>query len=282
MIKIKIAIFLILFAPGILNAQDEQSKINQIKVNSISLGLLGAPAWPIGISYSQMLTNRTSFEIGVGIGASGAGVTYFITDPRNKRLNLHTGLFAGNVINFGMYYLPVGVTYFNKKNFQFSVDVGIMLSENVSSLENGTNPSPWFGVKVGRRFGKDIESLKRDKENFPKNIISLKFGADDPWIGITYERLLNQYIGTEVQIGIIGAALGAKFYYPGIRSGRTNLYIGVMPGWGYGGLKTYFPIGINVITKNNFRISLDAGPRIWHDAGEENFLGFSIKVGKAF
>lgn len=121
-----------------------------------------------------------------------------------------------------------------------------------------------------------------NEKTFPKNIVSLKMGADDPWFGISYERLLYHYIGTEVQIGLLGAALGVKLYYPSVRSKRINLYVGALPGWGYGGLKTYFPIGVNALTKNNFRISLDAGPRIWHDEGEENFLGFSIKIGKAF
>jgi len=121
-----------------------------------------------------------------------------------------------------------------------------------------------------------------NEKTFPKNVFSLKMGADDPWFGISYERLLYQNIGTEVQIGLIGAALGVKLYYPSVRSKRINLYVGALPGWGYGGLKTYFPIGVNALTKNNFRFSLDAGPRIWHNEGEENFLGFSIKIGKAF
>ncbi|MEE4178787.1 MAG: hypothetical protein V2I46_14880 [Bacteroides sp.] len=132
-------------------------------------------------------------------------------------------------------------------------------------------------------FNRNTESLKNNEKTFPKNFVSLKLGADDPWFGIAYERLLSPYIGTEFQIGLIGASLGAKFYFPAIRSGRLNFHVGVLPGWGFmGGLKTYFPIGINVLTKNNFRFSLDAGPRIWHDDGEENFLGFSLKIGKAF
>lgn len=270
--------------PTILKGQSSESYINQIKVNSISFGLLGAPTVPIGISYGQMLTNRISYEMGVGIQSSGAGVTYFLTNPRKYRLNFHTGFFASiNYDGFGMFYLPVGVTYFGKKNFQYSVDVGVMSSENVSMFEDGTNPSPWFGLKVGHRFGEDIETLFVDGKTFPKNIISLKMGADDPWLGIVYERLLSQHIGTEIQIGAIGASLGAKFYYPAIRSGRSSLHIGVLPGWGFmSGLNTYFPIGINILTKNNYRISLDAGPRIWQDAGEENLPGFSLKIGKGF
>ncbi|PKP48529.1 MAG: hypothetical protein CVT92_16030 [Bacteroidetes bacterium HGW-Bacteroidetes-1] len=53
---------------------------------------------------------------------------------------------------------------------------------------------------------RDTERLNNNEKSFPKNIVSLKFGADDPWVGITYERLLSQYIGTEVQIGLIGAS----------------------------------------------------------------------------
>ena len=117
----------------------------------------------------------------------------------------------------------------------------------------------------------------------PKNFASLKLGADDPWVGIVYERVWARYLGTEIQIGLIGASAGVKLYFPGIRSKRVNLYVGAMPGWGFaGGVKTYFPIGINALTKNNIRFSLDAGPRIWHDEGEENFLGASLKIGKGF
>lgn len=126
-----------------------------------------------------------------------------------------------------------------------------------------------------------IPVLKPRKTN-PKNIISLKFGADDPWMGITYERLLIKYWGMEVQIGLIGASAGTKIYFPGTRSGGFNFHAGVQAAWGFAtGRATYFPIGINYLTKNNWRISLDGGYRIWHDE-PENFPGFSLKFGKAF
>jgi hypothetical protein len=119
--------------------------------------------------------------------------------------------------------------------------------------------------------------------SYPKNFIHLKLGADDPWVGVGYERLLTKNIGAEVQLGLIGAAIGAKLYFPAMRSGRLNFHVGVMPGWGFaGGPKTYFPIGLNYLTNNDFRFSIDAGPRIWHDEDEENFLGFSLKIGKGF
>lgn len=160
----------------------------------------------------------------------------------------------------------------------------------VSAWSTGISYDNMLAEKIFPEMDAGIESPERDTEplnnnekSFPKNIVSLKMGADDPWFGITYERLFSQHIGTEVQIGLIGASLGAKLYFPATRSGRVNFHVGVLPGWGFmGGLKTYFPIGVNVLTKNNFRISLDAGPRIWHGEGEENFLGFSLKLGKGF
>jgi hypothetical protein len=116
-----------------------------------------------------------------------------------------------------------------------------------------------------------------------KNIVGLKMGADDPWFGVSYERLLFKHLGAEVQMGLIGAALGVRLYIPAIGNGRLKFHVGVLPAWGFsGGLKTYFPIGINFLTKKSFRFSLDAGPRIWHDESEENFLGVSLRIGKGF
>jgi hypothetical protein len=167
----------------------------------------------------------------------------------------------------------------NKSIIKFVVFVLLTIPViSIAQIQFETNSNTKSSV-----IEKDTEPLNNNKKSFPKNIVSLKMGADDPWFGITYERLFSQHIGTEVQIGLIGASLGAKLYFPATRSGRINFHIGVLPGWGFmGGLKTYFPIGVNLLTKNNFRISIDAGPRIWHGEGEENFLGFSIKVGKAF
>lgn len=132
-------------------------------------------------------------------------------------------------------------------------------------------------------FGQDVTSQKDEKSLANKNIISMKLGVDDPLLGISYERLLSQHITTEIQIGLLGASFGAKYYFSDIQNKKVNYYIGVIPGWGFpGGRKTYFPIGINLFTKNNFRFSFDAGPRIWHEENEENFMGFSLKFGKRF
>jgi len=132
-------------------------------------------------------------------------------------------------------------------------------------------------------FCQDEVAQESEQVSPPKNLLGLKIGIDEPWFGVSYERLLTPHIGTEIQLGVIGASLGAKLYFPAIRNRRVNFYVGAMPAWGFaGGVMTYFPIGINVLTKNNLRLSLDAGPRISHNEDEENFPAFSLKIGKGF
>lgn len=141
--KIKLTLLAIVLSILVVKGQVERPGINSIKSNSVSIGLNGAPTWPIGISYSQMLNQRVSFEIGAGILSAGAGFNFYITNPQYNRLNLYTGLFASiNTDGYGMFYLPVGITWFGKKNFQYSVDIGVLSAENVSMFEDGTNPSP--------------------------------------------------------------------------------------------------------------------------------------------
>lgn len=277
-------VLLIFFSSTLISvAQVENSGINSIKSNTISLGLNGIPSWPIGISYSQMLNQRISFEVGAGALSAGAGFNVFITNPQTHQLNLHTGLFASiNIDGYGMFYLPVGITYFGKKNFQYSVDVGVLSSENVSMFEDGTNPSPWFGLKVGYRFGDDIETAKQIEKTAKKNIISLQLSATDVWAGIIYERLITPFLGLEAGIGLIGASAGAKVYLTSIRTEKLGFHVGVTQSTGYFGMHTYFPIGVNWLNSKNFLLSLDAGPQI--DYGDNNNLmpSFSLRVGKAF
>ncbi len=278
--KIKLTLFVYLCSTLISVGQDKSSDTNSIKSNNISIGLNGAPSWPAGISYGQMLNHRIAFEIGAGILSAGAGFNFYITNPLYHRLNLYTGLFASiNVDGYGMFYLPVGITYFGKKNFQYSVDVGVLSSENVSISEDGTNPSPWFGLKVGYRFGDDVETVKQIEKITKKNIVSVQLSATDVLAGVIYERLITPYLGFEVGIGLIGASAGARIYFPSIKNEKLGFHLGVSQSIGYFGNHTYFPVGINWLSQKNFMLSLDAGPQT--DYGD--FMpSFSFRVGKAF
>ena len=284
MIKIKIAIFLILFAPGILNAQDMSPKTNPIGAHSISLRLIGPPTMPLGISYGQMLTDRLSMEIGVGIISFGSGLKYYITDPQKYRFNLYTGGYGSVFYDGGpMFYLPLGVSYMGKKSFQYNIDAGVLYEEN-SVFGNTT--SPWFGLTISKRFGQDFETLRSEKQTELSNVITARFGFVFPFIGINYERLLSPNVGIEASIGLIGVSAGANVYFPSIKPGKIGFKTGLNQGVSINPLagvetSTYLPIGINYLSKSHYVLSFDFGPQYWY-VDEEFLPGFSVKIGKAF
>ncbi|MFH0757471.1 MAG: hypothetical protein V2B15_09305 [Bacteroidota bacterium] len=104
-------------------------------------------------------------------------------------MNLLTGL-SGSVTfdGYPMFYLPVGVSYFGKKKFQYTIDGGVMASEGVGFSGGDENFSPWFGLKVGYRFGEDIAILKEAEKTTLKNIIGFQPGWFDVMAGAVYER----------------------------------------------------------------------------------------------
>lgn len=285
MSKIKLAIFLILFAPCILKAQDEKPEYNPIKAQSISLRFFGAPTWPLGISYGQMLTDRLSAEIGLGIYSLGAGVEYYFTNPRKHRLIWNTGLyFSFNYDAEPMLYLPLGISYISKKSFQYNLNAGVLYGENVSV--SGNNISLRLGLTISKRFGEDLETIKSEKQTELLNIISVRLGFVFPFIGINYERLLTPNIGLEASIGVLGVSAGANVYFPSIKPGKIGFKTGLTQGVNVdpnGGIEmsTYVPFGINYLANNSFVFSFDVGPQYWY-ANKDFLPGFSVKIGKAF
>jgi len=261
------------------------------KSNSLSIGLLGAPAYAAGLSYEHMFTRRIALEAGVGIFASGLGVKYYITDPKQRRLNYYTGPYF--MVYYDnpsmMYYLPVGISYYTKKNMQFSFDAGIMVSEAVDP-----NPSPWIGAKIGYRFGKEFSvpesQVAQSSGNEKKNFISISGGSTTPVIGIVYERVIAGYFGLEGGIGLFSAGAGVKLYPFRLREDNVSFHIGAsqfifafpMIGSSW---NTYVPIGFDYLTSNNIRYSLDAGPSFqWDNGYDPSSLmpGVNLRIGKAF
>jgi hypothetical protein len=286
--KIKVSLLLLAGLSVLAFGQNESAGNYFIKANSVSLNLIGPPAFPIGVTYSQMLTNRLSFEIGAGILSAGARLDVYLTNPRLHRFNVFTGLSVATSYEADpIVYVPVGVTYFGKKSFQYSLDGGVLWSE-VVGMSVDQNISPWFGLKIGYRFGEDMEVVKEAEEASVKNILSLQLGWYDVMIGAVYERLINPNWGLEAGLGFLGVSAGTKFYFPAITQGHVNFHVGASESWGFdlwngsSGMKTYIPIGVNLLTKKNFRYSLDAGPQIWHQENNEVLLSLSIRIGKAF
>ena len=121
-----------------------------------------------------------------------------------------------------------------------------------------------------------------NESKFPDKILSVKIlGYDDPWVGVTYERLVNEKVGLEGQIGLFGASVGVKYYFlvPKIKS--VNFSIGTSPGYGITGVRAYFPIAVNFWSQRNYRYSFDIGPNI-SLGNEDTNVSFSFKIGKGF
>lgn len=267
-------------------AQDKQPFKRTVRANSLSIGLIGAPGWPIGISYSKFVSPRTSLTLGAGVFSSGAGVNVFLTNPASKRFNLYTGIFGSvNYDGFPMIYLPIGASYIGKKNMEYKIDVGILSSDNVSLQGNGSNPSPWFGAGIGYRFGEDITTLLSEEKLQVKNFISILVSTGDPIFGATYERLISPYLGVEAGLGVIGASVGARYYLPSLRPGRLSLQIGLVESYGnyvfVEGFKTHIPVGVSMISKGNYRFGFEAGPAVENDT-YDILPSFAFKFGKGF
>jgi len=123
--KNSLFLFIFLTSSIISSGQNEATGNNGIKANNISLGLAGS-TYPIGLSFSQMFTDKLSFDISAGLLSVGGGFTFYLTNPRYHRLNPYVGFYGGiitdnlddELYDFSMFYVPVGISYFGKKNFQ--------------------------------------------------------------------------------------------------------------------------------------------------------------------
>ena len=120
----------------------------------------------------------------------------------------------------------------------------------------------------------------------PYNIISARIGFLFPFIGFNYERLITPKIGIETSVGFLGASLGANLYFTGVKSKKLSFKTGIMHGLSinfFDGIEmmTYFPVGINYLSKRNMILGLDGGLQYWY-SGNEILPGFSFKLGQAF
>ena len=280
--------FILLFAPGLLFAQYGWSSNSGMKAQSISVKVLGPPAWPLGLSYGQMLTERLSLELGVGLLSCGAGFDYYLTNPRERRFAFHTGIYGGFIFDsYPIFHIPVGVSYFGRGNFQYSLNSGLLYEHLRPSADpNSSKYSPWLGLSFSKRFGQEAGYSRSESAPDEKNIVSARAGFVFPFASLGYERLLSPNLGLEATIGFIGASAGANLYLPAMKPGK----LGFKTGFTYGVMvfpyvavltSAYVPIGMNYLSRSNFVLSVDAGPQYWY--GERDYLiGFSVKVGKAF
>ena len=312
MLKIKILYITIFLTPLFFSSQNDRAKNIVLKPKSIALKFIGAPTHPLGVSYGQMINDRVSMELGIGLLSAGAGVEFYLTNPRKHRFNLNAGVFGSyNFDGFPMAYFPLGVSYLGKKNFQYNINVGALYSKDVTLVSKKIDFWPWFGLSIAKRFGEDVKTSKienkaeelqinkpninqnttktetigiSEKKTTPSNIIGARIGFLFPFIGFNYERLITPKIGIETSVGFPGVSLGANAYISGIKSKKMSFKIGIVHGISIilvNEMMTYFPVGINYLSKRNMILGFDGGLQFWYSASEI-LPGFSFKLGKAF
>jgi hypothetical protein len=132
-----------------------------------------------------------------------------------------------------------------------------------------------------------------------KNGISFNFLGTTPVIGLTYERILSQYMSLELGIGSNSAGLGVKVMPSKIKestmmftTGLTTTYADYKDGWLANGkrVQLYVPIGMSYYGSKGFNFGLDVGPgyRMYikdsNSSSDDNgFLPWAgIKIGQRF
>ena len=146
----------ILFLSSTIYSQEIKNETNEIRKNAISLNLLGTT--PImGITYERIVSDKISFEIGLGIPGIGVGMKVFPFGIRERKLMFHTGITAtyvkfkaiwgGGDVEGVIAYLPLGMSYFGKHGFNFGIDVG-----PAAGIYDETVLRPYGNLKVGYRF----------------------------------------------------------------------------------------------------------------------------------
>jgi hypothetical protein len=159
----------------------------------------------------------------------------------------------------------------NKIIFKFSF-LFLMIISSISKAQDPANTPKTDTLKKEKRTGTS-----------DRNNISAHIGVFDPWVGVYYERLLSPYLGVDVAIGLIGGSIGVKGYFPKVANGKASFYTGFSEGILLTiGAKHYIPVGCSYLGNNGFRVSLDIGPQIYYDSGEEIQFGLSLKLGKSF
>ncbi|PKP18054.1 MAG: hypothetical protein CVU05_14360 [Bacteroidetes bacterium HGW-Bacteroidetes-21] len=131
-------------------------------------------------------------------------------------------------------------------------------------------------------FGMESQVANNLDNNSDRNIIFLKLGFLDPWIGLGYERIIIPNLGLETSISLLGASLGPKLYFPAFSSGKIVFHTGVIHAWGFGGLKAYVPMGFDAISSGGFIFSLNLGPQFWYENTNEVLFCMSLRLGKSF
>lgn len=144
-----------------LFSQKKTDKLKGIKKNAISFNFLGTTP-VVGITYERIISEYMSLELGVGSPGLGAGVKIMPSKIKENTMMFTTGLtttyadYKDGWLASGkrvQLYVPIGVSYYGIKGFNFGIDLGPGYRIFVKDSNNDDNGFlPWLGLKIGQRF----------------------------------------------------------------------------------------------------------------------------------
>ncbi|MGA1666921.1 MAG: hypothetical protein ACO39U_08070 [Bacteroidia bacterium] len=179
MTKIIPAIFLVLLAPSILNAQIEQPKPLTIQNHLISLENYQPPTWRlkrsygyrskqelsnimssslrlgaeyplIGLNYERLLNPNLGLEASIAMFGAFAGANVYYPSFQPGKIAFKLGVMHGAIWEFyggfeATTYIPIGLSYFSNWRYVLSLDCGPLWVKY-------DNVAPGFSVKLGWAF----------------------------------------------------------------------------------------------------------------------------------
>jgi hypothetical protein len=138
-------------------SQENKDDFGGVRKNAISFNFLGTTP-VIGLTYERIVSNHVSLEVGVGLPSIGIGAKIFFSKIQEQKMMFNTGLTA-TYVDFGkgvfisgsgvIIYVPIGLSYYGSKGFNFGIDVGPGIN---TGHKDGTIIIPYAGLKLGRRF----------------------------------------------------------------------------------------------------------------------------------
>lgn len=144
-------------------SQDKKSELEGIKKNGISLYLFGTTP-VVGVTYERIISEYMSLEIGVGTPGFGVGAKIMPFKIKASSMMFTTGLttiyadYGNSFLANGkrvIVYVPIGISYYGTKGFNFGIDVGPAYRITIKD-PNGYNDNsqfiPYAGIKIGQRF----------------------------------------------------------------------------------------------------------------------------------
>ena len=138
-------------------SQENKDDFGGVRKNAISFNFLGTtPA--IGLTYERIVSKHVSLEVGVGIPSIGIGAKIFFSKIQEQKMMFNIGLTTtyvdlGDGVFIGgravIIYVPIGLSYYGSKGFNFGIDVGPITNARYRFV---TNIAPYAGLKLGKRF----------------------------------------------------------------------------------------------------------------------------------